>query len=183
MLVTDFSLDDPIKKLFSEGYGMCRNCGKYFHHPFRWCPNCGTRTHKEKEMSWREFLKITARYGSGPLNTIYCHLAGGWNWEALKNNPEKLKIYEEAKQIWKDNGGDSAFVRGEETRKCPRCGYEHQSLYTMCYLCRTTVVLKISIKANKGEKLTAEERFILRTIRNDWRKIHNNQSRVVKMKQ
>ena len=170
-----FSLDDPIKKLFPNGYGMCRECGAYFHHPFRWCPTCGTRTHKEKEMSWREFLKITAHHGSGPLNTIYVHLAGGWNWKVLKNNPKKLKIFEEAKQIWKDNGGDAPFVRGEEERICPKCGHTHTSLYTMCYLCRTVVVLKISEKANKGEKLTVEERLIIRTIRKDWRK--KNESR------
>lgn len=165
--MVDFSLDDPIKKLFPRGYRACGKCWKYFHHPFRWCQKCGTRTHFEKEMTWREFLKRTAHCGSGPLNTIHVHLAEGWG---KPDDPEKLKIYNEAYQIWKDAGGDAPFVRGEEERTCPRCGHTHQSLYTMCYSCRSSVVLGISVKADRGEKLTAEERLILRTIRIDWRK-------------
>jgi len=163
----EFSLDDPIKKMLPNGYDMCAECGAYFHHPFRWCPTCGTRSHKEKEMSWREFLAITAHHGSGPLNTIHVNLAGGWG---RPEDPEKLKIYEEATQIWKDNGGDAPFVSGEKEKKCPFCGYKHEGIYTFCYLCRTSKVLRISIKADRGEKLSPEERYILRDIRKSWKK-------------
>lgn len=141
--MVEFSLDEPIKKQLSNGYRVCPNCWAYYHHPFRWCKHCsGVKTYKEKEMSWREFLIRTSHEGSGPMNairSILCRVTG------TKHYTEKLpkdaqKIYDEANEIYRKNGGWSSYrsykregkrrfeVSGKEVTHwiCETCGFSRE---------------------------------------------------------
>jgi len=104
--IEEFTLDSPVSVIAPDGYKFCPNCGKYEHHSFRWCQNCsGIRLVRMKEMSIRTFLKITARHGSGPLNTLYCYLFGGWFKDNSLQPKWKLKLFEEGEKIYNECGG------------------------------------------------------------------------------
>jgi hypothetical protein len=90
---------------------MCGRCGGYQHHPLKFCDRCHFHhpIHREKKMSWRNFLKINSHIGAGPINTICYNLTRNnegivtWDSKELaklwKKYPERKKLYDEANKV------------------------------------------------------------------------------------
>lgn len=109
--MAQFTLDAPISVLVPNGYLFCNNCGAYEHHPLRWCQRCGKPLHREKNLTIREFITITAHCGSGPVNTVYYRLIGLLNDEDRKLVPKWHKeLYDEASAIHDKFGYSSGKV-------------------------------------------------------------------------
>jgi len=101
-------LDEPIGKRILKGYLYCPNCGRYEHHPTRWCPSCGTEYVREKNMSWRDFLVKTRKHGAGPINTIFSIL-GGWTAKDMNLTGIRKKVMDEANKIY-DTGNPHPYL-------------------------------------------------------------------------
>lgn len=102
-------LDEPISKRLYGGYRTCSFCGKYENHPtLTRCVKCNKPLYYEKDMTWREYLKMEAKWGRGPIWTLLGFLCDEAKIEwadvflGLKQLPdEQLKIYKEAVEIHK----------------------------------------------------------------------------------
>jgi hypothetical protein len=114
-----FTLDEPISFLLDgRGYLLCNNCGDYEHHPLRFCDNCGKPLHREKNISIRDFIKITAHCGSGPINTLYYFLYSCLSIEEIKNSPKwKSDLYKEADNIYNKYDYGTGAIGKKESQK------------------------------------------------------------------
>jgi len=108
-------LDEPVGEWIPNGYLFCPSCGRYEHHPFIYCPACGVKYLLEKKMTWRGFIRKTAKHGSGPINTVWYFLRDRLpdvNGEVTTRpdgtkfywdmNKQAKAIYKEANEIWEN---------------------------------------------------------------------------------
>lgn len=101
-------LDEAIEVAFPKGYLYCENCGNYEHHPLVYCSECGHKYIRQKKMCWRDFIRSTAKHGSGPLLT-FLDINGGFVVSSdpkskfyVKFSDELKNVRKEAHEIWKE---------------------------------------------------------------------------------
>ena len=91
-------LDEPIGLRLKNGYIFCPNCGNYEHHPLIYC-GCGSKFIREKKLTWREFLRITAHPDRcGPMVT-FKRLVTGSFLNDRKLTLEEHKVISKAEQV------------------------------------------------------------------------------------
>jgi len=90
-------LDELIGVSLPKGYLACISCHRYFHHPIVYCPNCGQKVDWQKNITWREFLKLFT--ASGPYNTFRSILLQRNSLTWKDNFPIKVKNL--LREAWK----------------------------------------------------------------------------------